>query len=34
MNNFQLGVVAAFLKRFHVPYNPKYVFDSDDVTEV
>ena len=24
----------AFLERFNVPYNPKYVFDSDEVTEV
>ena len=23
----------AFLKRFDVPYNPKYVFDPDDVSE-
>ncbi len=23
----------AFLKRFDVPYNPKYVFDTDDATE-
>ena len=23
----------AFLKRFDVPYNPKYVFDSDDDSE-
>ena len=23
----------AFLERFDVPYNPKYVFDADDVTE-
>ena len=23
----------AFLKRFNVPYNPKYVFDSDDNAE-
>ena len=23
----------AFLERFDVPYNPKYVFDSDDATE-
>ena len=23
----------AFLKRFNVPYNPKYVFDPDDHTE-
>ena len=23
----------AFLKRFDVPYNPKYVFDPDDTTE-
>ena len=23
----------AFLKRFNVPYNPKYVFDSDDGSE-
>ena len=24
----------AFLERFNVPYNPKYVFDSDGATEV
>ena len=24
----------AFLERFKVPYNPKYVFDSDEVAEV
>ncbi len=24
----------AFLKRFNVPYNPMYVFDSDDVSDV
>ena len=23
----------AFLKRFEVPYNPKYVFDSDDASD-
>ena len=23
-----------FLKRFNVPYNPKYVFGSDDASEI
>ena len=24
----------SFLKRFNVPYNPKYVFDSNDASEI